>query len=106
MLGSLFNSSLQPFMINWMSYDPTMVIKELNMPILIVNGTKDLQVSVEEAKTLKAANDSAKLKIIENMNHVLFIIEGDQLENSKSYNEGFRKISDELIVSVSKFIKE
>ncbi len=75
------------------------------MPILIINGTKDLQVSVKEAELLKAANEEAKLVIIENMNHVLFEIEGDDLENSKSYNESFREISPVLIKSITDFIK-
>ena len=38
------------------------------------------------------------------MNHVLFIIEGDQLVNSKSYNESSHKISEELIITISNFI--
>jgi pimeloyl-ACP methyl ester carboxylesterase len=105
MLASVFNIDIQPFMINWMQYNPTEVIRKLNIPILIVNGTKDLQVSKEEAKLLKDANENAELKIIENMNHVLFEIEGDDLENSKSYNEASRTISLELIESITKFIK-
>jgi len=104
-LGSLFGPEIQDFMMNWMSYNPTEIIKELTMPILIINGTKDLQVSVKEAELLKEANEESKLVIIENMNHVLFEIEGDDLENSKSYNESFRPISPELIKSVTDFIK-
>ena len=103
-LASMFNADLQPFMINWMSHNPSEIIKELNMPILIVNGTKDLQVSVSEAEVLKDANKTAELLLIENMNHVLFEIEGDDLENSKSYNESFRSISPELITGITKFI--
>lgn len=103
-LASVFNIDTQPFMINWMQYNPTEVISELNIPILIVNGTKDLQVSEEEAQLLKEANENAELKIIENMNHVFFEIEGDDLENSKSYNEAFREISTELINSIVEFI--
>ena len=104
-LASLFNADLQPFMINWMSYNPAEIIKELQMPILVINGTKDLQVSVAEAEVLKASNDKAELLIIENMNHVLFEIEGDDLENSKSYNESFRTISPKLLTSITDFIK-
>lgn len=104
-LGSVFSTDLQPFMINWMSHNPTDIIKALEMPILIVNGTKDLQVSETEAEVLKAANDKANLLIIENMNHVLFEIEGDDLENSKSYNESFRVISPQLIKGITDFIK-
>ena len=104
-LSSVFNADLQPFMMNWMSHNPTEILKTLQMPILIINGTKDLQVSVKEAELLKAANDEAKLVIIENMNHVLFEIEGGDLENSKSYNESFREISPLLIKSITDFIK-
>jgi fermentation-respiration switch protein FrsA (DUF1100 family) len=77
----------------------------LKIPLLIINGDKDLQVSVDEAKKLKAAIPEAKLVIIENMNHVLVPIAGDNLDNSKSYNEPHRKISDELTNEVINFIK-
>lgn len=104
-LASVFNMDIQPFMMNWMQYNPTEIISELKIPVLIVNGTKDLQVSEDEAKLLKEANEKAQLQIIENMNHVLFEIEGGDLENSKSYNEAFRPISTKLIDTVVQFIK-
>ena len=103
-LASLFGPDIQPFMMNWMSYNPMELIQDLDMPILIINGTKDLQVSEEEAERLKGANEKATLTIIENMNHVLFEIEGDDLENSKSYNESSRAISPKLITSITAFI--
>lgn len=103
-LASVFSIDIQPFMINWMQYNPTEIISELKIPILIVNGTKDLQVSEEEAQLLKDASEASELKIIENMNHVFFEIKGDDLENSKSYNEAFRLISPELIESIVEFI--
>lgn len=103
-LASVFRADVQPFIMNWMQYNPQDIIKSLTIPTLIVNGTKDLQVSVDEANLLKLASDEAELKIIDNMNHVLFVIQGDELENSKSYNESFRSISKVLIDSVSSFI--
>lgn len=104
-LASLFGPQIQKFMINWMQYNPTEILKTLQMPILLINGTKDLQVSVNEAKLLKAANEKSQLTIIENMNHVLFEIGGNDLENSKSYNESFRPISSQLISRIIAFIK-
>jgi len=103
-LSSIFNIEIQPFMMNWMQYNPQDVIKTLDIPILIINGTKDLQVTVEEAKLLKEASQNAELKIVEKMNHVLFIIEGDDLENAKSYNESARNISDEAVSTIINFI--
>lgn len=103
-LAPVFRADVQPFIMNWMQYNPQAIIKSLDIPILIINGTKDLQVSIDEAQLLKNASESSTIKIIENMNHVLFIIEGDQLVNSKSYNDSSRKISEELITTISSFI--
>jgi alpha/beta superfamily hydrolase len=103
-LASVFSADIQPFMINWMKYSPTEIIKVLEIPILLINGTKDLQVSESEAKLLKEANKKATLILIENMNHVLFEIKGGDLENSKSYNESSRPISPKLISSIIDFI--
>jgi pimeloyl-ACP methyl ester carboxylesterase len=103
-LFSIFNPEIQPFIMNWMKYNPAEEIKKLDIPILVINGTKDLQVSVEEAQLLKEAAPSAQLVIVENMNHVLFSIEGDDLENSKSYNEPYRKINQTVIDTVTEFI--
>ena len=48
-LAAIFNIETQPFMISWMAYNPSTIIGESKTPTLIINGTKDLQVSVEEA---------------------------------------------------------
>ncbi|WP_456440453.1 alpha/beta hydrolase [Psychroserpens sp.] len=104
-LGGIFSADVQPFMMSWIKYDPQELIKNLDIPILIINGSKDLQVPVSEAQLLKNSSSKAVYKIIDNMNHVLFIIEGKELENSKSYNESFRLISKELISELLTFMK-
>ena len=104
-LGGVFSADVQPFMMSWMQYDPQELIKNLDIPTLIINGSKDLQVPVSEAQLLKNSSSKAVYKIIDNMNHVLFIIEGKELENSKSYNESFRLISSELITELISFMK-
>ncbi|NNK82335.1 MAG: alpha/beta hydrolase, partial [Flavobacteriaceae bacterium] len=104
-LASIFNIGVQPFIMNWMSYNPQEIIKSLKIPALILNGTKDLQITEEDAKLLKKAQPNAQLSIIENMNHVLFTIEGDSLENYKSYNESIHDVSSELISVLLNFIE-
>lgn len=104
-LASLFNKPTQPFMMSWMQYNPQEEIKKLNMPILIINGTKDIQVTEDEAELLHKASPNSKLVIIEKMNHVLVPIEGGRLENVKSYNEANRALSQELIDALLEFIK-
>ena len=104
-LQSLFNLDVQPFMSNWISYNPAEIIKTLSIPVLVINGTKDLQVNVEEAEILHEAAWNSELVIIESMNHILVTIEGGDLENSKSYNEPYRKLSPELVQSIVNFVQ-
>ncbi len=105
-LASVFDLSVQKFMMSWMKFDPALIIKDLTIPILIINGTKDLQVETSEAELLHKANEKSELKLIEKMNHVLFIIQGDAQENSKSYNDHNGKISEELVKDIVNFIKK
>src|SRR5205823_1776604 len=51
-LASVFRPSLQPYMISWFKYDPAKEIAKLNTPVLIVQGTHDLQIGVEDARLL------------------------------------------------------
>jgi len=104
-LAAIFNKEVQPFISNWMSYNPQTELQKLNIPILIINGTKDLQVTEAEAELLHQAAPQSKLQIIENMNHVLVPIEGGTLENSKSYNESARTLSPEIFEAIVNFIK-
>lgn len=105
-LASVFNIGVQPFIINWMQYNPQKAIKALAIPCLIINGTKDLQVFEADAKLLKEANPKAQLNIIENMNHVLCTIKGDTTENYKSYNDSSTPINTELIDTIVSFIEK
>lgn len=70
-LNAIFRESIQPYMISWFKYDPSEIVAKLTIPTLIIQGDKDIQVSVEDAKLLKNANPKARLEIIKDMNHVL-----------------------------------
>lgn len=105
MLASLFRESIQPYMISWIKYNPQMELAKLQMPILIINGTKDIQVSVQEAELLKKAKPEAELVLIENMNHVFKEIKGDDAENMKSYSNPDAPIAAKLTSTITTFVK-
>ena len=105
-LASIFSLDIQPFMSNWMQYNPQKLMERLEIPVLIINGTKDLQVSTAEAQLLKAHKKDAELVIIENMNHLLFEINGDDLVNTKSYNDLSYPIMPEVITAMLHFIQK
>jgi uncharacterized protein len=70
-LLALYRPSVQPYLISWMKYDPATEVKKLKIPVLIIQGTTDLQVTLDDANMLAAARPDAKLLVIEGMNHVL-----------------------------------
>lgn len=104
-LASIFRPAIQPFILTWMQYDPKVEVAKLDMPVLIINGDKDLQVQLTEAELLKKAKPEAQYLIMPRMNHVFKEIKGDDLENSKSYNEYNRPVMPELIQEIAAFVK-
>ncbi|MBN1835041.1 MAG: hypothetical protein JW820_04265 [Spirochaetales bacterium] len=64
-LESLFRPSVQPFLIALFRYDPTAAVARLEIPVLIVNGSHDLQVGVQEARLLAAAHPAAGPALLE-----------------------------------------
>ncbi|MCH3884714.1 alpha/beta hydrolase family protein [Tenacibaculum aquimarinum] len=105
MLAGMFSEPNLPFLKSWISINPTDEIKKLTLPILILNGTKDLQVPVKDAENLHNANPSSNLVLIKNMNHVLKDIQKDQ-DNLKSYYSADFPLSTTLIKTVVTFVKK
>lgn len=104
-LYALFRPSVQGYMISWFKYDPAVEISKLTIPVLLLQGDKDLQVGVENVKTLDSNSKTAKVFIIPKMNHILKIIEGDQNENFASYKQSTQAISSFLVECIVAFIK-
>ena len=104
-LGSIFRPSVQPFILSWMKYSPREEIAKLEIPVLLISGSNDLQVKKAEAEALKKAYPEAKVVILDKMNHILRKIEGDDLENAKSYNESQRPLHPELMEVLVDFIR-
>jgi len=106
-LYSLFRPSVQPYMISWFKYNPKEEIAKLKIPMLILQGRLDIQVSENEANYLHQANPDAKIVFINNMNHVLKnSLSMDMKEQmSDSYNNPNTPVNEELIEKIVEFIK-
>ena len=104
-LESIFRPSVQPYIASWMKYDPALEIAKLEIPILIINGSFDLQVDTTDAEILNTAAPNSQLVILKNMNHIFREINGENLENTKAYNEPYRPLHPELIPVLTDFIK-
>ena len=103
-LAPVFRKSVQPYLISWFKYEPAKEIAKLQIPILIVQGTNDLQVEDKEVQLLKEAQPKAQLLLIEGMNHVLKKVKTLE-ENQLSYLNPDLPISGELVEGIASFIK-
>ena len=105
-LAAIYRPSVQPYLISWFRYDPAKSIAALTVPVLIVQGTTDLQVSVDDAKRLAAANPKAKLLLIQGMNHVLKEVPPDREKQIASYSDPNLRLAPEFLVGIVEFVRK
>jgi len=99
-LFGLFSPSVQPYMISWMKYDPAVEISKLKIPIVIVQGSTDLQVQVNDAELLHAASVGSRYILIEGMNHIFKMAPSDREKNIETYSKPELPIVQELIRAI------
>lgn len=105
-LLGLFRESIQPYLISWMEIDPCKEISKVDKPVLIVQGTTDIQVSVKDAELLAQANKKSELLLIEGMNHVFRNAEIDRIKNLATYYDPDLPVNNILLSSIVEFIKK
>ncbi len=86
-LMSLFRPSVQPYMISLLAIDPAALLSQIKVPVLILQGTNDLQISVDDARLLKKAEPNAKLVLFDGVNHVLKSAPTDRAGNIATYKD-------------------
>lgn len=105
-LYSLFRPSVQPYLISWFKYEPAEEIAKIDVPILIIQGDRDLQITVDNAKQLHKANPRSELAIVPGMNHVLKDAPVDREGNLKTYNDSNLPLNEQFVQELVKFINE
>lgn len=104
-LRPLFAPEVQSFLIDAMSYDPIELAAQVEVPMLVVQGTRDLQVSVADARMLADAAPDATLALIPDVNHVLKLVASDDPSaNLATYATPNLPISPEVVDAVAKFV--
>ncbi len=104
-LAALYRKSVQPYLISWFRYNPAEEIAKLHIPVLILQGDKDIQVSTNDAEKLRMARIFSSYYIIENMNHVLKeCSSNDILSQMQTYQNPDLPIKEELVEHIVRFI--
>lgn len=101
---SIFRPSVQPYIISWFKYNPLDVFAKLKVPALIVQGTTDIQVEVENAHLLKKTNSLCEELIIDGMNHILKEAPEDMSANVATYSKGDLALHKDLMKPIVAFI--
>jgi pimeloyl-ACP methyl ester carboxylesterase len=102
----LYRASVQPYLISWLRFDPAAEIAKVKVPVLIVQGTTDIQVAVDDARALNAARAGSKLEIIEGMNHVLKMVPADLEKQIASYGDPSLALAPRLVDAIATFVNQ
>lgn len=103
-LQPLFRPSVQPYLVSLFQTQPAKAFGHLQVPALIVQGTNDIQVGLEDAQALKQAYPAAEMLVIPNMNHVLRIVPAQQQQQLASYNQPDLPLAQALPQGIAEFI--
>lgn len=103
-LAALFRPSVQPYLISWFRYDPSAELGKLKIPVLVAQGTTDIQVNEQDARLLAAANREARLVIVDGMNHVLKLVPGDNVAQLNSYSDPKLPVAPVLVDAIVEFV--
>jgi len=103
-LAGLFRPSIQPYVASWLVRDPAAELTALHCPVLIVQGTADLQIQVSDARLLAASRPKAALLLVPGMNHVLKASAESRSANLATYADPTLPLADGLVDGVARFV--
>ena len=105
-LANLFAPAIQGYLIDLFGYKPVALAAKLKAPMLIVQGTKDLQIGEGDARALAAARPDATLVLLPGVNHVLKNIgaNGDTAANLASYANPDLPVDPGVVDAVAVFV--
>jgi fermentation-respiration switch protein FrsA (DUF1100 family) len=91
----------------WAKYDPVAEIARVKVPVLIVQGGRDIQVTEADARALKAAHPAAQLVVIPAANHVFrAAATADKMAQLRLYTDPTIPIVPELTPAIVDWVKK
>lgn len=105
-LQGLFAPAVQPFLRDMMRRDPARLAASLSVPLMIVHGSKDLQIDAADLEALSAAVPTARPVTVDAMNHVLKPVADDsRAANMATYQDPNLAVSGALIEAIVGFVQ-
>ncbi len=104
-LVPLFNPAVQGYLMSVLTVDPVEALRAARKETLVLQGDRDLQVSVDDARKLDAVRNT-ELRIIGGMNHVLKDAPEDRAGNLATYADPSLPLSKDVIRRIRNFVKD
>lgn len=104
-LMSLFRPSVQPFMISMLQLNPAALLRDYHGPVLVVQGTTDIQTALADAERLRDARTGVELALIDGMNHVLKTAPADRAANLATYVDPSLPLAPGLVDRIAAFVR-
>lgn len=103
-LAALFRPSVQPYLMSWFKHNPSTIIAQLDKPVLILHGDRDVQVPVSDAERLHEHAKRSQLHVIKGMTHVLKQAVEDDPSQMKVYTDPSLPIDPTLVEAIAAFV--
>ena len=104
-LASIFRPSVQPYLMSWLPVDPALALSRVVAPVLVVQGSTDIQVGVVDARILVAARPGAVLAVIDGMNHILRRAPLERAANVATYRDPTLPLHPGLVPVIADFLR-
>ncbi|MDR5815973.1 alpha/beta fold hydrolase [Caballeronia sp. LZ033] len=105
-LMPLFRPGVQQFLMSELNVEPTALLANVSKPVLIVQGTRDVQVDPQDALLLRDANPRAELMLVANANHVLKTVNTEAIDdNLAAYSNPNLPLAEGLVAGISAFVQ-
>jgi hypothetical protein len=101
----LFRPSVQDYLIDLMAQDSVKLLAGYLGPALVLQGTTDLQVSVEDAQMLAHARPGVELVLLPGVNHVLKVAPADRNANMSTYADPGLPLAPGVADEITAFVK-
>ena len=102
----LFRPSVQPFLRSELVIDPSADLHDLTLPVLIVSGGHDIQVSEADATLLSQARPDAQQLHLSEMNHMLKTAPADRNDQQRAYTDPSLPLAPDLAPGIISFVSQ
>lgn len=103
-LATLFRPTIQPYLRSWLFLNPAAELARSDVPALVIQGDRDIQIPVEDARALARSRSGVRLVIVPGVSHVLKAAPEDRAANIASYADPSTPLAPGVVEAISTFI--